>query len=221
MILFNLQYKFIEINKLLIRIMSDKKKTKNIYNIPILIISTNYFLIDNFIENYFFFAEQIPTVLNKKKHQFDETLSRIVEINKDNYLINFKASTGLSTQELSLIIKNISILFFLLDVSDHTCFESLINDYVSFMVNEHKLNFKGPIFILGICDKGEVEGIETEKDEVECYLELIDNKNIKYIDLTSMSSDTRFITINKEIQSLIEKRLINLSHLSGESCLVF
>ena len=89
------------------------------------------------------------------------------------------------------------------------------------MVNEHKLNFKGPIFIFGICDKAEVEGIETEKDEVEYYLQLIDNKNIKYIDLTSMSSDIRFITINKEIQYLIEKRLINLSHLSGESCLVF
>lgn len=200
--------------------MSEKKKNKNIYNIPILLISTNNFLIDNFIDNYFFFAEQIPLNLNKKKQQFDERLSRIVEINQDNYLINFKTYTGLNVQELSLL-KNISIFFFLLDVSDHKCFESLINDYVNFMINENKLNFKGPILILGICDKGEVEGIETEKDEVEHYLSLINNKNFQYIDLTSLSSDKRFITINNKILELKEKNSIKPHNLSNESCFIF
>lgn len=200
--------------------MSAQKNKKKLFSLPIFIFSTSFSLIDQFIENYFFFSESIPTNLNKKKQQLDPKTSRIVEINNQKYIINFKSLVDLNIQDLANV-KNSSILFFILDVSEHTNFEKLINEYVTFMINENKCNFKGPILIFGVCDKEEFDGIETEKDEVETYLKLIDYQNIKYIDLTSKSQDQRFITINDTIKKLLLRNLIKPHSFSDDGCLLF
>ena len=199
--------------------MSDKNK-KFIYSFPIYIFSTNIFIIDNFIENYLFFSEPIPTNLIKKNIKIDEKLSGIVEIDNQNYLINFKTNYTLNNTDFS-IFKNISLIFFLLDVSDYTNFQSLIKQYVKYMVNEKQCNFKGPIYILGLCDKDELEGIEIDSDEINYYLNLIDYKNFQYKDLTNLSSDQRFIAINDILDNLIKKKSVKLNNLSSESCSIY
>ena len=199
--------------------MSDKNK-KFIYSFPIYIFSTNIFIIDNFIENYLFFSEPIPTNLIKKNIKLDEKLSGIVEINKQNYLINFKSNYTVNNIDFS-IFKNISLIFFLLDVSEYTNFQIFIKEYVNYMVNEKQCNFKGPIYILGLCDKDELEGIEIDSDEINYYLNLIDYKNFQYKDLTNLSSDQRFIAINDILDNLIKKKSVKLNNLSSESCSIY
>jgi hypothetical protein len=196
--------------------MSDKNK-KFIYSFPIYIFSTNIFIIDNFIENYLFFSEPIPTNLIKKNIKIDEKLSGIVEIDNQNYLINFKTNYTLNNTDFS-IFKNISLIFFLLDVSDYTNFQSLIKQYVKYMVNEKQCNFKGPIYILGLCDKNEIEGIETDSEEILYYLNIIDYKNFYYKDLTNLSSDKRFIAVNEILEKLIKSRVIKFNNFSNDSC---
>ena len=196
--------------------MSDKNK-KFIYSFPIYIFSTNIFIIDNFIENYLFFSEPIPTNLIKKNIKIDEKLSGIVEIDNQNYLINFKTNYTLNNTDFS-IFKNISLIFFLLDVSDYTNFQSLIKQYVKYMVNEKQCNFKGPIYILGLCDKDELEGIETDSEEILYYLNIIDYRNFYYKDLTNLSSDQRFIAINEILEKLIKSRVIKFNNFSNDSC---
>ena len=199
--------------------MSDKNK-KFIYSFPIYIFSTNIFIIDNFIENYLFFSEPIPTNLIKKNIKIDEKLSGIVEIDNQNYLINFKTNYTLNNTDFS-IFKNISLIFFLLDVSDYTNFQSLIKQYVKYMVNEKQCNFKGPIYILGLCDKDELEGIETDSEEILYYLNIIDYKNFYYKDLTNLSSDKRFIEVNEILEKLIKSKSIKLNNFSNENCSIF
>jgi hypothetical protein len=199
--------------------MSDKNK-KFIYSFPIYIFSTNIFIIDNFIENYLFFSEPIPTNLIKKNIKIDEKLSGIVEIDNQNYLINFKTNYTLNNTDFS-IFKNISLIFFLLDVSDYTNFQSLIKQYVKYMVNEKQCNFKGPIYILGLCDKDELEGIETDSEEILYYLNIIDYKNFYYKDLTNLSSDKRFIAVNEILEKLIKSKSIKLNNFSNENCSIF
>jgi len=198
----------------------SEKNIKLIYSFPIYILSTNIFIIENFIENYLFFSEPIPTNLIKKNIKLDEKLSGIVEINKQNYLINFKSNYTVNNIDFS-IFKNISLIFFLLDVSEYTNFQIFIKEYVNYMVNEKQCNFKGPIYILGLCDKDELEGIEIDSDEINYYLNLIDYKNFQYKDLTNLSSDQRFIAINDILDNLIKKKSVKLNNLSNESCSIY
>jgi hypothetical protein len=198
----------------------SEKNIKLIYSFPIYILSTNIFIIENFIENYLFFSEPIPTNLIKKNIKLDEKLSGIVEINKQNYLINFKSNYTVNNIDFS-IFKNISLIFFLLDVSEYTNFQIFIKEYVNYMVNEKQCNFKGPIYILGLCDKDELEGIEIDSDEINYYLNLIDYKNFQYKDLTNLSSDQRFIAINDILDNLIKKKSVKLNNLSSESCSIY
>ena len=198
----------------------SEKNIKLIYSFPIYILSTNIFIIENFIENYLFFSEPIPTNLIKKNIKLDEKLSGIVEINKQNYLINFKSNYTVNNIDFS-IFKNISLIFFLLDVSEYTNFQIFIKEYVNYMVNEKQCNFKGPIYILGLCDKDELEGIETDSEEILYYLNIIDYKNFYYKDLTNLSSDKRFIAVNEILEKLIKSKSIKLNNFSNENCSIF
>ncbi len=195
--------------------MSEKNK-KYIYSFSIYILSSNIYMIDNFIENYLFFSEPIPINIIKKL-KLEEKSAGIVELNNQNFLINFKTNYTLNNTDFS-IFKNISLIFFLLDVSDYTNFQSLIKQYVKYMVNEKQCNFKGPIYILGLCDKNEIEGIETDSEEILYYLNIIDYRNFYYKDLTNLSSDQRFIAINEILEKLIKSRVIKFNNFSNDSC---
>ena len=195
--------------------MSEKNK-KYIYSFSIYILSSNIYMIDNFIENYLFFSEPIPINIIKKL-KLEEKSAGIVELNNQNFLINFKTNYTLNNTDFS-IFKNISLIFFLLDLSDYRNFQSLIKQYVNYMVNEKQCNFKGPIYILGLCDKDELEGIETDSEEILYYLNIIDYRNFYYKDLTNLSSDQRFIAINEILEKLIKSRVIKFNNFSNDSC---
>ncbi len=195
--------------------MSEKNK-KYIYSFSIYILSSNIYMIDNFIENYLFFSEPIPINIIKKL-KLEEKSAGIVELNNQNFLINFKTNYTLNNTDFS-IFKNISLIFFLLDLSDYRNFQSLIKQYVNYMVNEKQCNFKGPIYILGLCDKNEIEGIETDSEEILYYLNIIDYRNFYYKDLTNLSSDQRFIAINEILEKLIKSRVIKFNNFSNDSC---
>ena len=195
--------------------MSEKNK-KYIYSFSIYILSSNIYMIDNFIENYLFFSEPIPINIIKKL-KLEEKSAGIVELNNQNFLINFKTNYTLNNTDFS-IFKHISLIFFLLDLSDYRNFQSLIKQYVNYMVNEKQCNFKGPIYILGLCDKNEIEGIETDSEEILYYLNIIDYRNFYYKDLTNLSSDQRFIAINEILEKLIKSRVIKFDNFSNDSC---
>ena len=194
----------------------SEKNIKLIYSFPIYILSTNIFIIENFIENYLFFSEPIPINIIKKL-KLEEKSAGIVELNNQNFLINFKTNYTLNNTDFS-IFKNISLIFFLLDVSEYTNFQIFIKEYVNYMVNEKQCNFKGPIYILGLCDKDELEGIETDSEEILYYLNIIDYRNFYYKDLTNLSSDQRFIAINEILEKLIKSRVIKFNNFSNDSC---